>query len=296
VNKSWLCDEGRMSFHALNAAPRLLRPRLQDKEVPVSWDEALAATQAGLRANRRPGKMPALAALVSTSAANETLLLFKRYVTETFAAPLLDCRLSHEDELVDQREDSLLLRRDKHPNTRGALLLGLTTPFGGLPYMLERVRAGEIDAALILYYPPLVRREDPATIEALRALLEAAPFSVVLTTHEADWLAPASVLLPVAAWSEEEGTYTNHAGVVQWAGRAVAPPGEARPAAVVSASLLALSGRAPGSATPAERFRELTAAVPAYTGLVYDDLASRQASVYPPEGRLPYGQEGFAGH
>ena len=30
----------------------------------------------------------------------------------------------------------LLRRRDKHPNTRGALLLGLTTPFGGLPSRL----------------------------------------------------------------------------------------------------------------------------------------------------------------
>ncbi len=296
VNKSWLCDEGRMSFHTLTAAPRLLHPRLQGKGDAVSWDDALTAMHAGLRANRRPGTMPALAALISTSATNETLLLCKRYVTETFAAPLLDCRFNHEDELVDQREDSLLLRRDKHPNTRGALLLGLTTPFGGLPYMLERARAGEIDAALVLYYPPLIRGEERETLEALRALLEAVPFGVVLTTHEADWLEAASILLPVAAWSEEEGTYTNHAGVVQQVGRALLPPGEARSAAAVATSLLALAGRSPGPGGAADRFRELTAAVPAYAGLTYESLSSRQATVYPPEGRMPYGHEGFAGH
>jgi NADH-quinone oxidoreductase subunit G len=295
VNKSWMCDEGRMSFHSLTAAPRLLHPRLQGRADAVSWEEALTTAQGGLRAIRRPGKMPALAALLSTSATNETLFLFKRYVTETFAEPLLDCRLNHEDELVDQQEDPLLRRRDKHPNTRGALLLGITTPFGGLPYMLDRARAGEIDAMLILYYPPLVRFEEPETLDALRALLEATPFSAVLTTHEAGWLEAASVLLPIAAWSEEEGTYTNYAGAVQGAGRAMAPPGEARPAAAVAASLLAQAVRAPALDTPADRFRELTAAVPAYAGLAYEDLASRQASVYPPEGRLPYGQEGFAG-
>jgi NADH-quinone oxidoreductase subunit G len=299
VNQSWLCDEGRMSFKTLGAAPRLLRPRQQhDGTVEVtSWDAALTAVHGGLHAIRRPGVTPALAAVASVSAANEALLLFKRYVTETFTAPLLDCRLGNEDQFVDEREDQLLRRRDKHPNTRGALLLGLAVEqHGGLHQILEQARAGGLDAALLLYYPPLVHQEDSETLAALRALLEAVPFSVVLTTHEAEWLRPASVLLPIAAWSEEEGTYTNHAGVIQQAGKALAPPGEARPAREVLAALLARAGRYAGAGTPVEAFRELAAAVPAYAALSYQSLASRTAGVYPPEGRLPYGQEGFAGH
>ena len=244
-----------------------------------------------------PVRCAGLAAFASVSATNEALMLFKRYVTETFTAPLLDCRLGNEDQLVDEREDKLLRRRDKHPNTRGALLLGLAVEaHGGLRTMLEQARAGSVDAALLLYYPPLVHQEDPATLDALRAFLEAVPFSVVLTTHEAEWLRPASVLLPIAGWSEEEGTYTNHAGVVQQVGKALAPPGEARPAREVLAALLAAAGRYAGSPAPAEAFRELAAAVPAYAELSYQRLASRAAGVYPPEGRLPYGQEGFAGH
>jgi hypothetical protein len=35
--------------------------------------------------------------------------------------------------------------------------------------------------------------------------------------------------------------------------------------------------------------------VPAYAGLAYACLPSRDADVYPPEGRTSYGQEGFAG-
>jgi formate dehydrogenase major subunit len=189
-----------------------------------------------------------------------------------------------------------LRRRDKHSNTRGALLLGFgDTPGGGLPQMLAQARAGTVEAALLLYYPPLVRREDPAILDALQELVQTVPFSVVLTTHPAGVWRAAAVVLPVAAWSEEEGTYTNYAGVVQQAGRAVAPPGTARPAAQVLSDLLARTGRARAVTTPAALFAELIAAVPAYTGLAYACLARREADVYPPEGRLPYGQEGFAG-
>ncbi|MGH2345453.1 MAG: hypothetical protein ACRDG4_09525, partial [Chloroflexota bacterium] len=86
------------------------------------------------------------------------------------------------------------------------------------------------------------------------------------------------------------------AGVVQYAGKAVAPPGEAPAAAAALAGLLGRAGRPPGVGDTQARFRELVAAVPAYAGLTDAGLTSRQASVYPPEGRLHYGQEGFAGH
>lgn len=245
---------------------------------------------------RVPGRTPALAALASTSATNEALLLFQRYATQTFSAPLLDCRLAHEDRWVDEREDALLRRRDKRPNTRGAMLLGLAAaPRGGLEQMLEQARAGAVDAALVLYYPLLVREEDPATLERLAALLRAVQFSVVLTNHEGEWWCDASVVLPVAAWGEEEGTYTNYAGVVQAVGRAFNPPGAARGAATALSGLLRAAGRFTGDDAPSALFQELVAAVPAYAGLSHAGLASRQASVYPPEGRMPYGQEGFAG-
>lgn len=299
VNKSWLCDEGRLSYQALAAAPRLVQPHVQHDGTlkEVGWEEALVMANQGLHAARTAGRPAAIAALASTSATNEALLLFKRYVSTTFVAPLLDCRFGEEDRWVEEREDALLRRRDKHPNTRGALLLDLAeTPDGGLRQMLARARDGALDTALVLYYPPLVRQEDPATLEALAALLHAVPFSVALTTHEGTWCRQAAVLLPVAAWGEEEGTYTNYAGVVQQVGKALAPPGAARSAVAVLGDLLAVAGRHQASVAVAALFRELSAAVPAYAELAYGSLISRDADVYPPEGRMAYGQEGFAGH
>jgi NADH-quinone oxidoreductase subunit G len=300
VNRSWLCDEGRLSYQRLAFAPRLLQPcvRLEDGSFQeTAWDAALDHAHRGLHTARTGGRQSALAALVSTSATNEAMLQFRRYVTQSFTAPLLDCRLDQEDRWVEQREDTLLRRRDKHPNTRGALLLGLApTPEGGLKQILEHATNGALDAVLILYYPPLVHEESSEVLERLAALLQAVPFSVVLTTHEEPWWRHASVVLPVSAWSEEEGTYTNFAGEVQAVDGALRPPGRARSATAVLTGLLRATGRLTGDPSAAVLFRELTAVVPSYAGLEYYALTSRQASVYPPEGRKPYGQEGFAGH
>jgi predicted molibdopterin-dependent oxidoreductase YjgC len=96
VNKSWLCGEGRLTYQALASMPRLLRPLLRregtETHAEVDWEEALAAADQGLRAAHAEGRPVALAALGSTSATNEAMLLFKHYVSVTFTAPLLDCR------------------------------------------------------------------------------------------------------------------------------------------------------------------------------------------------------------
>jgi NADH-quinone oxidoreductase subunit G len=298
VNKSWMCDEGRMSFQALARAPRLIQPRRRQEDgwLEMDWEGALAAAHEGLNAARSPDRPAAVAALASTSGTNEALLLFKRYATQALTAAMLDCRFGQEERWVDERQDTLLRRRDKHPNTRGALLLGLAaTPGGGLQQMASQAHEGALDAALVLYLPPLVGEEDPATLTALGGLLRGVPFSVVLTTHEATWLSAASLVLPVAAWSEVEGTYTNYDGRVQQFNRALQPPGQARPASDVLVGLLDRAGWLRGASSPGDLFAKLASEVPAYTGLSYAGLSSRQATVYPPEGRMSYGQEGFAG-
>jgi len=298
VNKSWLCDEGRMSFHALTRGTRIIQPRQRQDSGwrDVDWETALAAAHDGLHTSPSVETPATVGALASTSATNEALLLFKRYVTRSFVAPLLDCRFGQEEQWVEERQDALLRRRDKHPNTRGALLLGFArAPEGGLRQMTELARQGGLAAALVLYLPPLVGEEDQAALESLRELLGHVSFGVVLTTHEADWLQPASVVLPITTWGEEGGTFTNYAGIVQQVNRAVSAPGLARPAVEVLSGLLQRSAGLARSLAPAEVFSDVVTEVPAYAGLPYDGLPSRSATVYPPEGRMSYGQEGFAG-
>jgi predicted molibdopterin-dependent oxidoreductase YjgC len=123
----------------------------------------------------------------------------------------------------------------------------------------------------ISFHPQLVDDDAPETIDELKGLIEALEYSVVSTTHDFEWAHKASVLLPMAAWSEELGTYTNYAGRVQLTNRAVLPPHEARPLHVYMTELLQLSG-VQVSPDPSAIFDWMSREVPAYTGMDYDSI------------------------
>jgi predicted molibdopterin-dependent oxidoreductase YjgC len=183
----------------------------------------------------------------------------------------VDFRLSAEVELYKQQQDALLRRLDKHPNTQGALDLGLAGSLNGLCGLLELAEKKEIRAAWISFQPQLVSDDPPEVIDALQALISKLEFSVVSTTHDFSWIHGASVALPMAAWSEEKGTFTNYAGRVQITNRAVLPPGDAEPLHVLMAKLLMLSG-SPAPMDPAAIFDSIVQEVPAYSNLSYDSI------------------------
>ncbi len=291
VNRSWICDEGRLSFRALDAAPRLMHPRQGATE--LDWSEAVALAHDSLRAVSAAQGRP-LAALASASATNESLWLFRQYVQTVFPLHRLAFRLDREIEEVSQRQDNLLRRLDKHPNTMGALHLGFDGG-EGLDELLALAESGAIEGLLMLYYPPFVGEESKETRERITRLLHLVSASVVLTTHELPYLTAAKLLLPVATWSEEEGTYTNYQGLTQHAGKAVPSRGAVRPAVEVLGDLWHCATAARRQTMPEEIFREIADSVPVFRDLSYASLESRSATAYPPEGRMHYGQEGFAG-
>ncbi len=291
VNRSWICDEGRLSYQSLTSIPRLTHPREGDRR--LLWAEAIALAHETLHSAGAVTGLP-LAALASASATNESLWLFRQYVEVAFPQHLLEFRLGREMETVAEREDKLLRRADKHPNTMGALHLGYGRGLG-LKGLLDLAEKGELSRLLMLYYPPLVGQEAEETKERIAGLLARVPESVVLTTHELPYLTGAKLLLPVAAWSEEEGTYTNHQGVTQHVGKAISLREAVRPATDILGDLWQVATAARRETAPERLFREIAMSVPAFRGLSYAGLESRAATVYPPEGRMHYGQEGFAG-
>ena len=133
----------------------------------------------------------------------------------------VDFRLSDEDKNYSSQQDDMLRRMDKHPNTRGALDLGLDTEIQGLKGLCDMAEKGQLKAVWIAFHPQLVGEDPPEIISNLTRLISAVEFSVISTTHETAWTDQASVLLPMAGWSEEQGTYTNYAGRVQITNRAV---------------------------------------------------------------------------
>src|SRR3989441_3269837 len=273
VNKSWLCDEGRLSFHTLERWPRLLHASMGGEQRAVS--DLLPAIHERFEMARSEYGDGVVAALGSATNTSEALFLMKKYFKGR-----VDFRLGKEIELYQKQQDELLRRLDKHPNTHGALDLGLAGTLNGLRGLRDLAERKEIRAMWISFHPQLVGDDGPEVLVELKRLVAALEFSVVSTTHDFQWARGASILLPMAAWSEENGTYTNYSGRVQVTNRAVMPPGDAQPLHVLMSELLNLSG-VQVSPNPAAIFGWLSREMPAYGNLDYDAIGLMGAATAP---------------
>jgi NADH-quinone oxidoreductase subunit G len=265
VNKSWLCDEGRMSFHTLERWPRLAEARVAGN-LSEEISELLETAHARFEAIRAEHGDAAVAGLASAVNTNEALFLMKQYFRGQ-----VDFRLGREVETYKVRQDDLLRREDKHPNTQGAVDLGFAGSLDGLSGLVARAKAKQIRGMWISFHPQLVGDDPRAAIDALKELIGSLDFSVVSTTHDFEWASNATILLPMASWSEEVGTYTNYDGRVQITNRAVAPHGYAAPLHAMFAELLTLGGT---QVSPKAEiiFEWMANQIPAYAGLDYAAL------------------------
>jgi NADH-quinone oxidoreductase subunit G len=262
VNKSWLCDEGRLSFHTLERWPRLRSART--KGPSASLDQV----HQRFESIRREHGSNAVAALGSATNTNEGLFLMKMYFQGR-----VDFRLGNETQTYQKQQDDLLRRLDKHPNTQGAVDLGLAGSLNGLQGILELAEQKKIRAMWIAFHPQLVGEDAADVVSNLERLLRALDYCVVSTTHEFPWMANATTVLPMAAWAEETGTYTNYAGRVQIANRAVAPAGESLPLHTMMSQLLSFSGTQVSPDPPAI-FDWMARETPAYSGMTHSALGS----------------------
>jgi NADH-quinone oxidoreductase subunit G len=258
VNRSWMCDPGRTLYKGIHLETRVSGARLgsassaEDVSIPVALDEV------GKRL-KEAGK--ATAFIASPQSTNEDLLAF-RALSEACGG-LLDFRVGNPELKTQVREDAILQRADKNPNTQGCLELGIGR--SGLAEILGACRAGKVQA-LLLQGPELLR--SPEASEAVSHV----PFVAVFATHEGPELAKAHAVLPLALWAEVEGTFTNYAQRVQRLKKAIPPPGEARPAWQLAAALLERLGAPLKAASAREVFALLSPSVPAFRGLDYKTI------------------------
>ncbi len=275
VNRSWLCDEGRLTYHELDNGERLARPAMKGRDeiqAPVTWKDAVLAIDGRLKHTAAEHGAGSVIGFASASATNEALFLFRKYLAEHVGATQFDFRLDGEDKKVTEQEDEILRHRDKHPNSMGAMNLGLLSDeLGGIEGAIQAARDGRIKAGVVVYFKPLVRREGDAEAEArIVELINALEFSVVLTSEKTPWLIEADVVLPVAMWAEEEGTYTNYQGRVQMAGKAIEPGGDIMAVWEVFAMLIHASGGESRWMSPDDVFQTMTESVPIYRGITLE--------------------------
>jgi NADH-quinone oxidoreductase subunit G len=260
VNRSWMCDIGRLEYKEIALESRIAGARFRHEAdwTTLPLDGAVDALAHRLR------EAGAASAFVATpQATNEDLFAFRALADH--ADGRLDFRVGDPQDKVRVREDEVLLRADRNPNTQGCIDLGLGRT--GLDRLLADCASGAVKV-LVLQGPELLLQADAA--EALSRV----PFVAVMATHEIPQLERAHLVLPATVWAEADGTFTNYQRRVQRITRAVPAPGSAAPRWEITTAVLNRLGADFAPTSAREAFALLTRAVAEYAGLDYRVLAS----------------------
>ena len=135
--------------------------------------------------------------------------------------------------------------------------------------ILEGLRDRELEALVMIGSDPV--RDHPNPSLAVDALT-AAEFIVALDLFTSDSVSYADVVLPVAGFSETEGTVTNLEGRVQKVNRIVPGPGQSRATWSVLGDLSRRMGGELGATSAEAVMREIAVLAPAYRGISWDLL------------------------
>ena len=253
VNKFFMCDYGRLNYRWMNRTDRAESPmvRTDGKLRPIDWDVAVHAAASILRDAR-------VHVLASPNLSNESLHLLSQLTQSSGGSGTF--RVATGDEAPLPGVEDLALRRDRAANVNGAELLGFKrseNPLGGL-------RDGDV---------LVVADDDLGGLDA--AEIARASQVIVIGTTLPDVARGAAVLLPIANFTEEEGTFTNLRGRVQRFTQAKPAPGLARPSWLVLGDLLGALGKQDGFYLPSDVFANLAASHSAFSGLSYEALGMR---------------------
>lgn len=228
VNEWWICDRGRYGFHNVDSPNRLLSPmsRIETGESGLtSFDRIIRRAAERIQAALKKSGPKSIAVIGSAKSSNEDLFVLKRLFADELKVQSLDVALAEEPK---GKEDEILMRADLSPNRRGALELGVK-PWGGGGLsgddILEAAAEGDFEVLIVVEHDishSLDKRE-------LDRLKQHGEYILFLGTTACATSQIAHDVLPVAAWVEREGSFTNFQGRVQKTSRALEPLGEAIP-------------------------------------------------------------------
>ena len=248
VNAYFMCDWGRLNYRWMNEKDRAERPmvRRNGSLAVASWEAAISAAASALS-----GKSVFVAA--SPMLSNESLYLLAQLMQGGSGA----FRVTEGDEAPLPGVKDLALRRERAANVHGAEALG----FQKTNDLLGGLKQGDV---------LVIAGEDLAGIEA--SALALASDVIVISSVLSGAASNASVVLPIANFSEEEGTVTNLRGRVQRFTQARQAPGETRPSWLVLGDLLGAMGKQASFFLPSEVFAQLASSTKAFAGLSYDSI------------------------
>ncbi len=227
VNKYWMCDEGRFTYHDLREH-RLAAATVDG--LPAGWDRAIHAAASSITAARNAGE---LAVGLSAVASNEdNFALAKLAVAWGLKTVVVASRAP-----VAERADGRLRVADVNPNTAG-----VTTIANALGLTVASDSAAELSGKRVLL---VLGEGEGLTVEGIDV--------IAISSHERGLAAKAKIALPAAAWAECAGTITNNQSHVQRMHPAFPPPG----AAIAGWEAVVRLAQATGAKLPWTHVREV---------------------------------------
>jgi len=214
VNKSWMCDHGRLSFDYVYDK-RLHKPKIDGKD--AVYKEAVAHAADLLR-------LPGSLALVSAWSSQETLAAAKT-ASEALGLPL---HAYAKPSSQDQVFPGFTIAGDKNPNRSGLkTALGLD-PDESLASLASK--DGALGTVLLVHGIP-----GSEASPQLKQVLARSENVILLDFGDGDLLrnGNVTVALPTLTIYEQSGTYANRDGIVQKAEAAMEPVTYGRPAAEI---------------------------------------------------------------
>lgn len=262
INQSWMCDQGRLSYKALNLE-RVPTPSVGRGENSRETTAAEALARATLQLKAMAGTAE-LAVLVSPVCSNEDLL-----AGLTFAKDALGVRQLYVGGRPDGDADALLMRADKNPNRKGlewiAAALGLQLqPFSAL------LKAIDADTVKALY---VLGGEVPVPEAFAATKLSKVEFVALQAANVSALTAQADVVLPAATHVEEEGSFVQADAAIQRFRRAYPPRGETQGHWKWAVDIMREFGFPVTYASARDVFRELSGKVPELAAFEWDKEA-----------------------
>ncbi len=273
VNGHWICDEGRYSYHSIDAADRLKAPRIRrgGKYEETSWEEAISEVATSLKRILEAHGPQAAAVLASPQMTNEELFSVRRLFKDRLGIQSIEWNIPSN---ADVLSDDFLITADKNPNRRGAQLI--LPPGPGSESLLRDCAEGRIHWMYIFRHD-LARGFNPGYV---RGALSKVDCMVFQGSWDQPTAAMAHVQLPAAVYAETEGTYTNIRGRVQRFRAAVPSIGRS----LADLEILARLGAKldiPISGASAAVFAEIGQSVGAFAGMTYQSVGNNGQSLKP---------------
>ena len=205
VNDYWICDDGRLGYHAADELVRLQSPLLKEDDGfrPVSWKEVFDFISEKTTVNGKlsPGNMEIIGSAYGTNEENYLL----RKLADSLSVPEENISLYPGEMDGDPIifKSGFRISPDKTPNRRGSLdMLGLKS--SGLADSLGNK---------IVYL--LQGGVHDLMTESVSEILKKSEFLIVQTAYLSDEAKLADVVLPGTFHYEKNGTMTNDRNRVQ---------------------------------------------------------------------------------